>query len=229
MSSIRSPFCTIITAVSVIFVAVVGSHATSLLLTGNEPAPLAVIDLSKPAGAELVKGEWRIHAAKLVEVPFVNAGPDGQPGEEPNTTYDVEPKAGAAGFDDSDWEIIDPASLEERRSTGKVCFMWYRINITIPERIGMLDPTGTTVVFETVVDDYGEIWVDGKLPRTLGQAGGTVVGGFNVPNRVELARDVKPGQQIQIAIFAMNGPISAAPENYIFLRYARLEFLPAAK
>ena len=33
--------------------------------------------------------------------------------------------------------------------------------VTIPERVGDLDPTGATVVFEVVIDDYAEVWVDG--------------------------------------------------------------------
>ena len=32
----------------------------------------------------------------------------------------------------------------------------------------------------TVLDDYAEIWVDGKLPAVLGQSGGGVVRGFNL-------------------------------------------------
>jgi gluconolactonase len=79
-------------------------------------------------------------------------------------------------------------------------------------------------VFEIVVDDYAEVWVDGKLPRELGQCGGNVVKGFNAPNRLVIGRDVKPGQQIQLAIFAINGPISATPANFIYIRYAKLEF-----
>jgi len=50
-------------------------------------------------------------------------------------------------------------------------FNWYRLNITVPEKIGGLDATGTTIVFEVVVDDYSEIWVNGKLGKTFGQAG----------------------------------------------------------
>ena len=40
--------------------------------------------------------------------------------------------------------------------------------------------------------------------------------GFNAPNRVEL-KDPKPGKVYQIAVFAINGPISAAPSNWLFL------------
>ncbi len=98
-----------------------------------------------------------------------------------------------------------------RRGNGKLSFAWYRLRLTIPRRVGSCDPTGATVGFEVVVDDYAEVWVDGRLAPILGQTGGAVVSGFNAPNRVIVARDVKPGQQIHIAVFGMNGPISASP------------------
>ena len=79
------------------------------------------------------------------------------------------------------------------------------------------------MVFEVVVDDYAEVWVDGRLPAALGDAGGPVVGGFNAPNRVVLTADARPGQTFQIAVFGINGPISAAPQNYIWLRTAILD------
>ena len=96
--------------------------------------------------------------------------------------------------------------------------------VTIPERIGDLDPTGATVVFEVVIDDYAEVWVDGELPLALGDTGGQVVGGFNAPNRVVLTRDARPGERFQIAVFGINGPISASPRNYIWMRTATLDF-----
>ena len=48
--------------------------------------------------------------------------------------------------------------------------------------------------------------------------------GWNAKNRLVIGRDVKPGQQIQLAVFGINGPISKSPTNFIFLHYARLEF-----
>ena len=89
-----------------------------------------------------------------------------------------------------------------------MCFAWYRINVTVPERIGNFDPTGSTVVFETSIDDYAEVWVDGELSRALGQMGGSVIGGWNAPNRLVVGRNVKPGQKIQLAVFGINGPLS---------------------
>jgi len=74
-----------------------------------------------------------------------------------------------------------------------------------------------------VVDDYAEVWVDGKLSPALGQSGGAVVRGFNAPNRVVLTRDAKPGQQFQLAVFAANGPLSVGPDNFLWIRSATLE------
>jgi gluconolactonase len=83
------------------------------------------------------------------------------------------------------------------------------------------------VWFETRLDDYAEVWVDGEIGRAYGQSGGSVVGGWNAPNRLIAARGVKPGQHIRLAVFGMNGPISNAPTNYIFMHEAKLEFMPA--
>jgi gluconolactonase len=187
--------------------------------------PEATIDLATDEGVKLVKGQWRYSDTKIIEVDFKGPGPDRQPTGTPVKTYDYSPHAGGSDFDDSRWEVIGATTLDKRRATGRLCFNWYRIRLTVPERIGEYDPTGSTVVFETALDDYAEIWVDGELSRYLGQMGGTVVGGWNAPNRVVIGREVKPGQQIQLAVFGMNGPISNPPTNFIWMRYARLEFL----
>jgi gluconolactonase len=186
--------------------------------------PEATIDLATAEGVKSIKGEWRYSDTKIVEVAFRAPGTDGQPTGTPVKTYDYTPHAGVADFDDANWKVIDPATLKERRSTGRLCFNWYRIRITIPERVGLFDPAGSTVVFETALDDYAEVWVDGELPRKLGQMGGSVVSGWNAPNRLVIGRDVKPGQQIQLAVFGINGPLSNPPTNFIWVREAKLEF-----
>ena len=186
--------------------------------------PEATIDLGKKQAVQLVKGEWRYSDTKIVEVDFKAAGPDGQPSTTPNKAYDITPHAGRADFDDSKWEVIDPTTLDKRRTDGRLAFNWYRIRITVPERVGNFDPTGSTVVFITSLDDYAEIWVDGELPRAAGQSGGSVIKGWNAENRLIIARGVKPGQTIQLAIFGANGPLSQPPTNYIYMKYARLEF-----
>jgi gluconolactonase len=195
------------------------------LPTPNFPGrPDAVIDLADPAGVRLVKGQWRYSDARIVEIDSRGPGADLRATGAPVRAYDIEPKAGAADFDDSRWEILDPPRLDTRRSAGRLAFNWYRLTVTVPERVGTFDPTGSTVVFEVVVDDYAEVWVDGKLPLVLGRTGGPVVGGFNAPNRVVVGRDVRPGQQIRIALFGANGPLSSPPSNFIWIRSATLDF-----
>jgi gluconolactonase len=186
--------------------------------------PAAVVDLRTEQGAGLVQAQWKYSDAKVVEVDHHAPGPDLRPSGPPNRTNDITPHAGAADFDDSAWEAIDPPALETRRSNGRLAFNWYRTKITLPEKVGGFDVTGSTVVFELVIDDYAEIWVNGKLPLVLGQTGGQLIKGFNAPNRVVLTRDARPGQQIQLAVFGINGPVSNPPVNFIWIRSATLDF-----
>src|SRR5437588_6019147 len=189
--------------------------------------PDAIVDLQTQAGVELVGGQWRYADARVNEIEFVEVGhpedPLG-PGLQPNRTFDVEPHAEGIDYDDSDWRALTPSETQLRLSQGRVCFNWYRIAVTIPDRVGEFDPTGASVVFEVVIDDYAEVWVNGELPHALGDAGGPVVAGFNAPNRVLLTDDAQPGQRFVIAVFGINGPISASPHNYIWMRTATLDF-----
>ena len=186
--------------------------------------PAASVNLMTSDGANLVHAQWRYSDTKIVEVDFTGPGADGQPTGKPVRTYDYSPHAGGAAFDDSGWERISPEALDQRRSTGRLCFNWYRTSITVPEKIGDFSTLGSTVVFETSVDDYAEVWVDGELTRAFGQRGGSVVAGWNASNRLVIGRDVRPGQKIQLAIFGANGPLSNPPTNFIWVRLARLDF-----
>ncbi|MGH9872982.1 MAG: SMP-30/gluconolactonase/LRE family protein [Pyrinomonadaceae bacterium] len=186
--------------------------------------PEAMIDLATAEGVISVKGEWRYSDTKIVEADFRGPGADKQPTGGPVKTYDYTPHAGGADFDDSKWDVIAPTTLDQRRGNGRLGFNWYRIKLTVPERVGDFDPNGSTAVFETSLDDYAEIWVDGELSRTLGQSGGSVIAGWNAENHLVIGRNVKPGQQIQLAIFGVNGPLSNPPTNFIYVRYARLSF-----
>jgi gluconolactonase len=186
--------------------------------------PDAVIDLATKEGVDLVKGQWCYSDTKMIQVDFKAAGADKQPTGKPIKTYDFTPHAGGADFDDSKWEKIDPTTLDARRSTGRLCFNWYRINITIPPQLNDVDLAGATAVFQASLDDYAELWVDGEIARALGQSGGSVIKGWNAPNRLIINRSVQPGQKIQLAIFGINGPLSNPPTNYIWMREAKLEF-----
>lgn len=195
-------------------------------VTGDAPGvrPDAIVDLKTDEGIGLVKGQWRYSNVKIIDVDHHSPGPDLASSGPSNRTQDIDVHAGVADFDDSQWERIAPAQLEERRSTGRLCFNWYRTSITIPDKIGSFDPTSTTVVFEVAIDDYAEVWVDGKLPLVLGQPGGQLIKGFNAPNRVVLTRNARPGQKIQLAVFGINGPLSNPPGNFIWVRSATLDF-----
>jgi gluconolactonase len=184
-----------------------------------------VIDLRTDEGVRLVGGPWRYKDAAIVPVDFPGPGPELKPTGAPQRTFDIVPKAGAAGFDDAAWPVAGATTLEARRTGGRVSFGWFRIAVTIPARIGTFDPTGSTAVFEIVVDDYAEVWVDGQLPRTFGQAGGAFPRGYSAPNRVVIGRAVRPGQTIQLAVLGINGPISDPPPNYVWIRSATIDFI----
>jgi len=186
--------------------------------------PDATIDLRTKEGVKLVKGEWRYSDAQIVQIDSKGPGLDLKPSGAPVKTYDYVPHAGVAGFDDSNWMKLDPTTLDARRGNGKVSFNWYRLNVTLPETVAKLSVTNSTVSFEIVIDDYAEIWVNGNLNTVLGQTGGSVVKGWNAPNKVILTRNAQPGQQFEIAVFGYNGPVSRAPENFIWVKSATLDF-----
>jgi gluconolactonase len=189
--------------------------------------PDAVVDLQSDAGLAVVGGQWRYQAARVVEIDFVDVGDDLGPSGPANRTYDITPHAEPVEFDDSSWQVLSGSETQCRLGSGRNSFNWYRLNVTIPERVGDFVTEGSTAVFEVVIDDYAEVWVNGQMSLTLGQTGGQVVAGFNVPNRVVLTQDVRPGQRFLIAVFGINGPLSASPRNYIWARSATLDFYSA--
>ncbi len=181
--------------------------------------PSVVVDLMSAEGAKALDAHWKVMEAKIVEGPALTGAMPGY-----KTSYDIAPHAGDAGFDDSAWPGIEPKGLGDRRGGGKVSFMWYRTNLTIPEKIGSFDTKDSKAVLTAYVDDYAEVWVNGEVRRRAGIVSPSTIQGFNIPNRVVLADSVKPGDTFQIAIFGINGPISVAPTNFIFFRQASVEF-----
>jgi gluconolactonase len=211
---------------ALLVLALVSARPATAQVTGDVPTtrPDAIVDLAADPGAALVRAQWRYSDARLVEVEHRAPGPDLRASGAPNRTYDVAPHAGAADFDDSSWLAIRPQDVEARRTNGRLSFGWYRVNVTIPDNVGGFPTAGSTVVFEVVVDDYAEVWVDGRQPIALGQTGAQFIKGFNAPNRVVIARAAVPGQKIQLAVFGANGPLSNPPGNFVWIRSATLDF-----
>lgn len=200
---------------------------SGVAMAGPEASPAvpdAVVDLRTAVGVALVQGQWRYTDARIIDANHHSPGPDNTPTGASVKTHDIHPRIGTADFDAASWQPIPANDLESRRTNGRLSFAWYRLDIILPERIGNFDTRGSTAVFEITVDDYAEIWVDGALPQVLGQSGGQLVGGWNTPSRVTIATDAVPGQHIQLAIFAANGPLSDPPPNYIWVRSATLDF-----
>jgi gluconolactonase len=183
-----------------------------------EGVPVYSVDLMTTEGVAVFNGQWRNMDARIVEAP---PRPNAAPWK---VSYDLQPKAAAAGFDDSAWPVIEPKALGDRRGGGGVFMTWYRIALTMPPKIRDLDTTGALAVFHIVVDDYAEVSVNGQLPRAVGKPSGNMVVGFNMPNRVIMSDAVKPGERVEIAVLGINGPISLAPLNPVFVREARVEF-----
>ena len=166
--------------------------------------PRIALDLNKEEDRQKVKGTWR-HAMGLV------------PGE-PNQGLVAEMLASPArlkDYDDSGWEVW--TNVRELRSVG-FTFAWWRITVELPETIDGQPTAGAALVFETNVDNYGEIFVDGEIDLVNG-----VVVGFNSQQRVVVSPNAVPGTKHVIAVLAANGPM-AVPRGGIFLRYATLAF-----
>jgi hypothetical protein len=166
--------------------------------------PRVALDLNREEDRRKVGGVWR-RALGLV------------PGE-PNQGLVAELEASPARlveYDDSGWEVCD--NVRDLVSTG-FTFGWWRTAVTLPESVDGQSIAGSTVVFETNVDNYGEVWVDGEIDVVTG----TVVG-FNAQQRVVVSQSAVPGAKHLIAVLAANGPL-AQPRGVIFLRYATLAF-----
>ncbi len=177
-----------------------------------------VVDLMTAEGSAALGAQWKVSDVKIVEVPAIQ-------GAMPHykTTYNIEPRAGESGFDDSKWPMIEAKDLAARRSGGHVAFMWYRAMLTIPAKLGAFDTADAQAVLQVLVDDYAEIWINGQMPRRSGYPSPATIQGLNMPNRVVLSTKVSAGDKFQIAIFGVNGPISVAPANTVWFREAKLQ------
>lgn len=191
--------------------------------------PSAIADLKTTEGAASVNAKWYVQSTDIKEVGFRRPGPaltDAlllYPSGRAITTNTVSPQFGSKDFDKS-FKEIEPTNLELRQGNGLVSFAWYKVELTIPQTISKLNTQGSTAIFEVVVDDYSEIWVNGKQAQAFGQIGNGSISGYNSRNRIVLTDNAKPGDQFSIAILGINGPIGKIPENYIWIRNAVVDF-----
>lgn len=191
--------------------------------------PSAIADLKTNNGAALINAKWYTQPADIKEVGFRRPGPGLTdalllyPSGRPIVTNTISPQLGSRDFD-KNFREIQPADLELRQGNGLVSFVWYKVELTIPQTIGKLNTAGTTAVFEIVVDDYSEVWVNGKQSQTFGEIGNGAISGYNSRNRIVLTNNAKPGDYFSIAILGINGPVGKIPENYIWVRNAVVDF-----
>ena len=89
-------------------------------------------------------------------------------------------------YDDSGWE--SGADFQKRYSVG-FTFAWYRLRFTMPETVKGQDVSTCRVWFETNVDNYGEVYIDGKIDRNIG-----AVTGNNTPEARPAGRAGRTGQ-----------------------------------
>lgn len=191
--------------------------------------PQAIIDLKTTEGAALVDAQWHVQNAHIVNADFKSPGPAANGDKHPLyptgniiKTNQLNPQFGAGDFDKG-FKKIKPTQLEERQGTGLLSFVWYKVEVTIPANIGKLSTGGSTAVFEIVMDDYSEIWVNGKQMQGFGQNGNGVIAGYNTRNRVILTDNAKAGDHFSIAILGINGTIGKLPDNYIWVRSATID------
>lgn len=200
--------------------------------------PQAIADLKTVQGASLVNAKWFVQEAHIRDIDFKAPGPgtngDALPLYPTGTaikTHTIHPQINATDFE-SGFKSLQPTDLEFRQGTGLVSYVWYKVELSIPAMIGKLNTEGTTAVFEITVDDYSEIWVNGKQAQGFGQSGNGLIAGYNTRNRVILTSNAKAGDKFSIAILGINGPMGKIPDNYIWVRNAVVDFykeLPANK
>src|SRR5579875_4091836 len=127
--------------------------------------PRVALDLNTAEGCRQAHAQWRF-------------GPGYVPGEPNESLQSRLPSSPArlADYDDSAWEVC--TNVRTSRSSG-FTFGWFRTAVELPEQVDGVSVTGARVLFETNIDDYGEVWIDGELDQHAG-----VITGINVPQRI---------------------------------------------
>ena len=213
---------------AVVLAVTVFGQETRQLAVGK---PQAIADLKTTEGTNLVHAKWYVQPAHITGKEFYLPGPKKGGGDalllyptgKPVRTQSLHPQIGDDDFEKG-FEPLNPNELESRQGTGLLSFVWYKVELSIPVSIGQLKTEGGTAVFEITVDDYSEIWVNGKQQVGFGQTGNGLVSGYNTRNRVLLTDHAKAGEKFVIHILGINGPVGKLPDNYIWVRNAVVDF-----
>ena len=116
-----------------------------------------------------------------------------------------------AEYDDSGWDR--DVNVQDRLSIG-FTFAWYRLGFTMPEEVKGQKVEGNRVYFETNVDNYGEVYIDGSIG---------VVTGNNTPKRVMIEEPAVPGGKHVVALLVASAPLGS-PVGAIFVRHVTMAF-----
>jgi gluconolactonase len=187
--------------------------------------PFAVIDLRNSQSLELVKGKWQVCPAEIRTISFKAPGPSATdplplyPTGKEVSTHALYPSI--SDLDKASWTALQ--DLETRQGNGKLSFVWYRTQLTLPAEVAGSTLEGASLYLEITADDYSEIYVDGKLKKQFGQTGAGVISGYNSRNRLLLTASAKAGQQFSLAILVINGNLGDLPDNYVWIRNAVID------
>lgn len=229
MSRIYNLITVYILLIAAILVTVAASAQETRQLAVDKPQ--AIADLKTTEGASLVNAKWYVQPAHILDREFYAPGPQRggsdalhlYPTGAKISSHTLHPQVNEDDFD-AGFKPLLPTQLEERQGSGLFSFVWYKTELTIPARIGKINTAGSTAVFEITVDDYSEVWVNGKQQQGFGQTGNGVIAGYNTRNRVILTHNAKAGEKFSIAILGINGTIGKLPDNYIWIRNAVVDF-----
>ncbi|NSW55038.1 MAG: alpha-mannosidase [Armatimonadetes bacterium] len=104
--------------------------------------------------------------------------------------HPAQPGGEAPDLDDSAWQVVRPEHGWEFPNTSA----WYRKRVVIPQTVGGVSVEGSRLVLTCAVDDDMDLYVNGRN-----------VGRFHWDQgRAVLTEDAQPGQEIVVAIRAIN-------------------------
>src|SRR6266498_5420935 len=106
--------------------------------------PQAIADLKTNEGAAIANAKWFVQEAHIVNADFNAPGPFAAdalalyPTGAAIKTHQLYPQISAADFDKG-FKKIKPTDLESRQGTGLFSFVWYKVEVAIPQTIGKLN------------------------------------------------------------------------------------------